>query len=70
LVALAKIDLSYGKHNNICDKLKSTENLFIKLEIWINGSIEIINIILRSSIWSIMKAILLVQRRRPRRPDF
>lgn len=39
------IDLKYGKCSNISDNSKSTSNIFMKLEIWINGSMENIRLI-------------------------
>jgi hypothetical protein len=45
-----QIDLKYGKHNNICENSKSTENIFMKLEIWIDGSMEIMHVILSSTL--------------------
>jgi hypothetical protein len=37
-----QLGLKYGKYNNNCDFSKGTEDILMKLNIWIDGSIEVI----------------------------
>jgi hypothetical protein len=62
VVTMATNRLKYDKYNNMCDFSKGNVNIFMKVQLWIDGSMEIMHmIILILTIGSILRGVLLAK---------